>query len=119
MPAVLVGALFYWAVALGMGSLSLVAVSALSGAGGAATEGVATDSVEDSAAPSGVADDDGAQSEEIRLLPEPAADEAIVVRLQDDGDESADGDDAEAEDGQPPLEPTAVEPMSGNLASGI
>ena len=106
MPALMVGALFYWVVALGMGSLSLVAVSAISGAGGAPSEpaeAAVTDPAEDTAEPG-------------------VTDEAIVVRLQDEGDESADVDEADAvvdgegalgEGQRPSLEPTAVEPMSG------
>jgi hypothetical protein len=127
MPAMMVGALFYWTVALGLGGLSLVAVSALSGAGGVTVESAA-DTGENGSDPSATAAED-----HVRLLPEPAHEESIVVRLQDDSADNGDSDEAddvqdEADDVQDVddnagaaaprsasahLDATAVEPMSG------
>jgi len=118
MPALLAGALFYWTVALGLGGLSLLAVSALSGTDdGDAPEGAAQEPGEDPAS-------DQAQD---------LASDAIVVHLQESTEafpaeaKGADGDAVDREEDEgiedvddnpgasapSSVEATAVEPAPG------
>lgn len=130
MPAVMVGSLVYWTAALGLGGLSLVAVSAIAGAGGQVIDPLADETSADPAADTAVdttSSPTGADEE--------AAGDAIVVHLQDSATSAGTAgtdhvllpvaaDDVDTTDvndnpgaAPPSIEPTAVEPMSGS-ASG-
>ena len=116
MPALLVGALFYWTVALGLGGLSLLAVSALSGTDGDgdAPEGAAVEPGEDPAQdPVGDAIVVHLQ-ESAEALPGEAksADVDAVDRDEDEGTE--DVDDNPGAIAPSSVEATAVEPAPGS-----
>jgi hypothetical protein len=115
MPALMVGALFYWTVALGLGGLSLVAVSALSSVDGAPADPV---SPEDTAGPSGAAaSDEDAIVVHLQAAGPGEAESADVVADSDpdDVDDAVDvNDNAGAASSSPSsIEVTAVEPAPG------
>jgi hypothetical protein len=115
MPLVLVGALFYWTIALGLGGLSLLAVSALSAGGRQALELGGTAS-EDSAAAAPAARDDDRSSDDRDDDDDQAeartAGDPIQVHLQESVDPEDVNDNAGAAS-TPSLDPTAVEPAPG------
>jgi hypothetical protein len=117
MPLLLVGGLFYWTIALGLGGLSLMAVSALSAGGRQALDlgGSASDDGAALLVPGGQAEqepeqeleEDGQQQGGPR-----AAGDPIQVHLQESVDPEDVNDNAGA-GSSTSLEPTAVEPVPG------
>jgi hypothetical protein len=107
LPVLMVGALFYWTVALGLGALSLAAVSALS----VGVPEVRVDQVDVNAAD----DQTDVQTDDQSATADPA--DPIIVRLQESVEPEDVNDNPGSEAPAPADDPAAVSPSGPGTTS--